>query len=145
MFREVDVAISRTRGANPDQKPIREIEALFVDQIGRAKRFIYAENQYFASRKIGRAILERLAENDGPEIVIVNPKSAQGWLDGTAMSPARARLLRVERPGCHLSDPRDLPSAGRQGQRPATLAEFECEEEHLAIGRGNFWGARGGR
>ena len=95
MFREVDVAISRTRGANPDQKPIREIEALFVDQIGRAKRFIYAENQYFASRKIGRAILDRLAENDGPEIVIVNPKSAQGWLDGTAMSPARARLLRA--------------------------------------------------
>jgi hypothetical protein len=59
--------------------------------------------------------------------------------------PLEFRRQRVERPGCHLSDPRDLPSAGRQGERPATLAEFECEEEHLAIGRGNFWGARGGR
>ena len=95
MFREVDVAISRTRGAAPGQKPIREIEALFCDQIRRAKRFIYAENQYFASRKVGNAILKRLGEKDCPEIVIVNPKTGQGWLDDTAMSPARARLLRA--------------------------------------------------
>lgn len=95
MFREVDIAISRTRGAAEDKKPIREIEALFIDQIRRARRFIYAENQYFASRRIGEAILDRLAEDDGPEIVIVNPKSGQGWLDDTAMTPARARLLRA--------------------------------------------------
>ena len=95
MFREVDVAISRTRGAAPGQKPIREIEALFCDQIRRARHFIYVENQYFASRKIGEAILERLGETDCPEIVIVNPKSGQGWLDDTVMSPARARLLRA--------------------------------------------------
>ena len=95
MFREVDVAISRTRGASEPQQPVREIEALFIDQIRRAKRFFYAENQYFASRKIGQAILERLAENDPPEFVIVNPVGGQGWLDDTAMTPARARLLRA--------------------------------------------------
>lgn len=95
MFREVDIAISRTRGACEGQEPVREIEALFIDQIRRAKRFIYAENQYFASRKIGEAILKRVAQKDCPEIVIVNPKSGQGWLDDKAMSPARARLLRA--------------------------------------------------
>jgi phosphatidylserine/phosphatidylglycerophosphate/cardiolipin synthase-like enzyme len=95
MFREVDVAISRTRGAAPGQKPIREIEALFCDQIARARRFIYAENQYFASRKVGEAILKRLGEKDCPEIVIINPESGQGWLDDTVMGPARARLLRA--------------------------------------------------
>ena len=104
MFREVDVAISRTRGACDGQKPAREIEALFVDQIGRAKQFIYAENQYFASRKIGEAILDRLQRKDCPEIVLINPKSGQGWLDDKVMSPARARLLRAirkaDRNGC---------------------------------------------
>jgi phosphatidylserine/phosphatidylglycerophosphate/cardiolipin synthase-like enzyme len=95
LFREVDIAISRTRGASPPQKPLREIEALFVDQIKQAKRFIYAENQYFASRKIGQAILDRLAERDPPEIVVVNPRTGKGWLDEAAMSPARARLLRA--------------------------------------------------
>ena len=40
---------------------VREIEALFLEQIARAKRFIYAESQYFASRKIAEAIAERLS------------------------------------------------------------------------------------
>ncbi len=48
---------------------VREIEALFVDMIARARRFVYAENQYFASRAIAEAIAERLAEPDGPEFV----------------------------------------------------------------------------
>ncbi len=94
-FREVDVAISRTRGACDGQEPLREIEALFLDQISRARRFIYAENQYFASRKIGQAILDRLAEPDCPEFVIVNPESGRGWLDEATMGPARAHLLRA--------------------------------------------------
>jgi phosphatidylserine/phosphatidylglycerophosphate/cardiolipin synthase-like enzyme len=97
MFREVDVAISRTRGAHTEVEPLREIEALFVDQVRSAKRWFYAENQYFASRKIAEAIIERLAEPDGPEFVIVNPSSGRGWLDEEAMSPARARLLRAVR------------------------------------------------
>ncbi len=70
---------------------MREIEALFVDLIGRARRFVYVENQYFASRAIAEAIAERLAEPDGPEFVLVNPKRgrrlARGGGDGRR--PAR--------------------------------------------------------
>ena len=94
-FREVDVAIARTRGQYDEVKPIREIEALYVDMIRGAKRFFYAENQYFASRVIAEAIAQRLKEADPPEFVIVNPRSGRGWLDEEAMSPARARLLEV--------------------------------------------------
>jgi phospholipase D1/2 len=92
-FRDVEVAIARTRGAVDGGDPVREIEALYVDMIAGAKRFVYAENQYFASRVITDAICKRLAEPDGPEFVIVNPKTSQGWLDDEVMSPARARLL----------------------------------------------------
>jgi phosphatidylserine/phosphatidylglycerophosphate/cardiolipin synthase-like enzyme len=80
-----------------DQKPVFEIESLYLAQIARAKRFIYAESQYFASRKIAEAIARRLDEPDGPEIVIINPTSAQGWLEPLAMDTARARLVQALR------------------------------------------------
>ena len=94
-FRDVDVAIARTRGDTDDEKGLREIQALYVDMIRGAKRFVYAENQYFASRVIAEAIAKRLQEPDPPEFVIVNPRSGQGWLDDEVMSPARARLLET--------------------------------------------------
>lgn len=93
-FRDVEIGIARTRGEHGDMPEIREIEALFVDMIARARRFVYAENQFFASRVVAEAIGKRLAEADGPEFVIVNPKSAEGWLEEEVMDPARARLLQ---------------------------------------------------
>lgn len=93
-FQQVDVAIARTRGGSPYGRAIREIEALFVDQIARANRIVYAENQYFSSRVIAAAVIKRLSDPDCPEFVIVNPKSAGGWLEHEAMSPARARILQ---------------------------------------------------
>jgi phospholipase D1/2 len=93
MFEQVEVAISRTRGAHHGLAAIRENEALFVDQIASAQRYIYAENQYFASRRIGEAILKRLSGPGCPEIVIVNPVTGMAWLDDEAMSPARQRIL----------------------------------------------------
>ena len=92
-FRDVEVAIARTRAAIDGREPVREIEALYVDMIRGARRFFYAENQYFSSRVVTNEICRRLAEADGPEFVIVNPKTSQGWLDDEVMSPARAELL----------------------------------------------------
>ncbi len=95
MFRDVDVAVARTRGAYKGAAAVREIEALFLDLIAGARRFVYAENQFFASRAIGQAIAARLAEPDGPEFVIVNPRKVEGWVEEEVMSPARARLMRL--------------------------------------------------
>lgn len=94
-LRNVDVAIARTRPAFRDDLEIREIEQLFVDLIAGAERFIYAENQYFASRRIAEAIAMRLSEPLGPEIVVVNPATSSGWLAEAAMGSARATLLKV--------------------------------------------------
>ncbi len=96
-FHDVDVAISRSRPTLPKLEPIREIEALYLDMIAAAKRFIYAESQYFASRRIAEAIARRLDEPDGPEIVIINPLTANGWLEPIAMDSARARLFEALR------------------------------------------------
>ena len=96
-FRDVDIAIARTRGEYEDEECVREIEALYVDMIRQAKRFVYAENQYFASRVIAKAITDRLQEDDPPEFVIVNPHSADGWLEDAVMSGARAELMEAIR------------------------------------------------
>lgn len=94
-FRDVEVGIALTVPEMTGQNPRHEIEALYVDLIARAKRWVYAESQYFASRKVAEAIAARLAEPDGPEFVIVHPTSAQGWLEPVAMDSARARLVEA--------------------------------------------------
>jgi phosphatidylserine/phosphatidylglycerophosphate/cardiolipin synthase-like enzyme len=96
-FRDVEIGIARTRPEMPDAPAIHEIEALYLDLIARARRRIYAESQYFASRRIAEAMARRLAEPEGPEIVLVNPVSAQGWLEPIAMDTARARLREALR------------------------------------------------
>jgi len=96
-FTDVEVGIALTVPEMAEQEPRHEIEALYVDLIARAKRWFYAESQYFASRKVAEAIARRLAEPDGPEFVIVHPTSAQGWLEPIAMDSARARLVEALR------------------------------------------------
>lgn len=92
-FENVSVGISRTLPAMDDHENVHEIEALYVALIRRAKKWIYAESQYFASRLIAEEIAQRLHEPDGPEVVVINPTTADGWLEPVAMDTARARLL----------------------------------------------------
>ena len=99
-FEDVEVGIARTRAAWRGREAVHEIEALFVEHIARAKHFIYAESQYFASRAIAEALAQRLAQPDPPEIVLINPKSAEGWLEQAAMDGARVQL-------CHAIGARD--------------------------------------
>ena len=103
-FRDVSVAICRSRpeGDGNGGAPVREIEATYLALIARARKYIYAESQYFASRRIAEAIAHRLEEPDGPEIVLVNPFKSQGWLEPVAMDTARARLYgALEHLDCH--------------------------------------------
>jgi phosphatidylserine/phosphatidylglycerophosphate/cardiolipin synthase-like enzyme len=95
MFRDVDVAIARTRSAYDDLPAVREIEALYLDMIAAARRFLYIENQYLTSATIAAALAQRLAEPDPPEIVLVMPRTADGWLEQKAMDAARLKLVRA--------------------------------------------------
>ena len=49
MFRDVEVAISRTRAEYDGRPELREVEALWLDMVKNARRFLYIENQYFTS------------------------------------------------------------------------------------------------
>lgn len=100
-FTGVPLAIARSQPDWAGDEPIREIEHLYLSLIARATRWIYAESQYFASRRVAEAIARRLAEPEGPEFVIVNPLEAEGWLEPIAMDSARARLFEA----LHERDP----------------------------------------
>ncbi len=94
-LRNVEIGLARTLPGMPDQDAINEIERLFLHQIAGARRTVYIESQYFASRKVAEAIAARLQEENGPEFVIINPVTAEGWLQAVAMDTARARLMKA--------------------------------------------------
>ena len=96
-FDNVRVAISRSMPGYGDSRPVLEIERVYLDLIARARRFVYAESQYFSSRRIAEAMASRLEEADGPEFVLINPVSSHGWLEPIAMDTARARLFEALR------------------------------------------------
>jgi phospholipase D1/2 len=97
LLTDVDVAISRTAPEYEDRGAVREIEALYLEAIARARRVLYIESQYFAARRIAEAMAERLRRPDAPEIVVVNPETAGGWLEEAVMGASRARLLALVR------------------------------------------------
>ncbi len=93
-LRQAGVAIARTLPAYREETEVREVEQLYLDSIQAAKRFIYIENQYLTSSRVGDALAERLAEEDGPEVIVVGPEETGGWLEQHTMDVLRARMLR---------------------------------------------------
>jgi len=96
-LRDVNVGVARTLPALPQRAEVREIEALDLTAIAAARDVIYMENQYFAARNIAEAIAARLREQDGPEVVIVLPRSSESRLEQESMDSARERLVRLLR------------------------------------------------
>lgn len=91
---DVHVGIARTEPAFEGSPGIREVEALHLDAIAAARRSIYIENPYLSSEAVGAALIARLQEENGPEVLIVTPKSSSGGLEESTMDVVRARLLR---------------------------------------------------
>jgi phosphatidylserine/phosphatidylglycerophosphate/cardiolipin synthase-like enzyme len=138
-FDDVDVAISRSQPDHGGLAAILEIEELYLALIARAERRIYAESQYFASRRVAEAIARRLAEPDPPEIVVINPVTAQGWLEPIAMDTARARLVAELRRRDHAGRFRLYHPVTRGGEPIYCHAKVMVVDEAVVrIGSSNF-------
>lgn len=94
-LRNVDVAIARTVPQLLDRREVREVEALNLAAIATARRTVYVENQYLASRTIVEALAARLREDEGPDIVIVLARRGNNPLERGTMDSARHRLIRL--------------------------------------------------
>ncbi|WP_345773742.1 phospholipase D-like domain-containing protein [Azospirillum endophyticum] len=91
---EARIGISRTVPATGNRPAIRESEALTFAAIAAAEHIIYLENQYFASARVAEALARRLAEPDGPEVVLVVSMESPSWFDRMAMDTPRSVALR---------------------------------------------------
>ncbi len=91
---DAPVAIARTYPQYNGQDEIQEVEQLLLDAIAAARETIYIENQYFTAHKIGEALDKRLAEDRGPEIIVVLPQQTVGWLSQKSLDVLRERLLK---------------------------------------------------
>ncbi|OBK13647.1 phospholipase D-like domain-containing protein [Mycobacterium asiaticum] len=94
VLRNVDVGIARTLPELDGRAEVREVEALNYAAIAAARRVIYLENQYLASRDLVDALSGRLREDNGPEIVIVLPRCSESPLEQQAMDSARHLLIQ---------------------------------------------------
>jgi len=114
----VAVGIARTEPAFAGRRSVREVEALWIAAVRAARRHIYIENQYLTAQAVREALAERLGEPEGPEVVVVSPRTCSGWLEETTMGVLRARwvqrLREADRFGrLRLYCPR-LPGAERE-------------------------------
>lgn len=90
---DVDVAIVRTEPAWKGGRMVTEIRDLTLAAIAAAKDTIYLENQYFTSPLVTEALAARLAEPDGPEVVLISTGQAPSWFDRLTMDRARGAMI----------------------------------------------------
>ena len=123
----VDVGIARTLPPRGELPAVREVEKLYLDMIAAARRTIYIENQYFTAPRLAAALEKRLAEPDGPEVVLVLRLLSHGWLEEATMHVLRTRLIQK------------LQQADRHGRfrvyypHVPGLAEGKCIDVHSKV------------
>ena len=93
-FTRITVAIARTEPPESDRAAINEIETLYLDAISSAKDYLYFESQYFCSDKITDALARRLREEDGPEVIVINPFASPNSAEDIAMNIPRNRMIQ---------------------------------------------------
>ena len=94
-FQGVEVGFSRTMPGWRGEPEVREIERLHLAGIASARRCIYMENQYFTSPLIAAALARRLAEPDGPEVVLIGTEHSPSYFDQATMDHTRVRFIET--------------------------------------------------
>jgi len=94
VFSNAEVGLSRTAAAWRDYPEVRECEALHLDAIAQAKDCIYMENQYFTSPVMASALAARLADSNGPEVVLISTEHSPSYFDRATMDKTRSVFIR---------------------------------------------------
>jgi phosphatidylserine/phosphatidylglycerophosphate/cardiolipin synthase-like enzyme len=90
---DVEVAVARTIPAWRLDHSVEEIRRLNLAMIASARDLIYLENQYFTSPLVAEALAARLAEPDGPEVVLISTGHSPSWFDRLTMDRARTAMI----------------------------------------------------
>ena len=138
------VAIARTEPVfGSRRRGCQEALRLTLDALGSARRHIYIENQYFASRSIGKLLCRRLQEPEGPEVVVVTTRSSHGFLERVVMGENRNRLIRrlrrADRHGrLRIAYPVVPRADGSEQEVVVHSKVVVVDERFLRVGSSNF-------
>ncbi len=90
---DAPVAIVRTEPAWRGRELVQEWQALTFRSIAEARRCLYLENQYFTAPDIAEAMARRLAEPDGPEIILISTERSPSYFDRFTMDRTRSMVI----------------------------------------------------
>jgi phosphatidylserine/phosphatidylglycerophosphate/cardiolipin synthase-like enzyme/uncharacterized membrane protein YdjX (TVP38/TMEM64 family) len=139
---DIDVAISRTEPAFNGNGGVHEVRQLHLDAIAAGRRFLFFENQYFTSGMIAEALAARLAEPDGPEVIVISPQTQSGWLEEATMGVLRARAHRSLKAADHYGHYRmycpRLPGLAENHCLNVHSKVFAIDDEVFSVGSANL-------
>jgi len=142
---DAPVAIIRTEPAWHDHPLVEEWKALTLRSIAMAERTIYLENQYFTSPIIAEALARRLADADGPEIVLVSTEHSPSYFDKITMDRARSSAVRRLREADVFGRLRMLSPHTAHGKAIIVHAKVTIVDDRLVrIGSANLNNRSGG-
>ena len=142
---EVDVGIARTVPKWKKQAEVDEIRQLTLASIAEATDTIYLENQYFTSPLITEALAARLAEPDGPQVVLISTGHAPSWFDHLTMDRARGAMIWRLRAADVFGRFRAFWPATKKGHTVIVHSKTSIFDDRLArVGSANLNNRSGG-
>jgi phosphatidylserine/phosphatidylglycerophosphate/cardiolipin synthase-like enzyme len=130
-------------GIDEDDQPVVQIRDVYADAIRAAERLIYIETQYFTSRTIAAALVERLSDGSRPPltVVVVLPKEADSTKEAFALGEAQSMALGTleETARAHGHAVFILCSCCERGQPTFVHSKLLLvDDEFLSVGSANL-------
>ncbi|MHB8111056.1 MAG: phospholipase D-like domain-containing protein [Syntrophorhabdaceae bacterium] len=93
--RQVAISRTETRSIVPAKTPVLEIRQLYCDAIYAAENIIYLENQYFSSRVIYDALVDRMrdAQRNRLQIILILPREAHALFEKISIIRTQTWML----------------------------------------------------
>lgn len=91
-FENIEVAVARTVPRTKSAPAIREIRNIYLEEISKAEKSIYIENQYLTSLDIATALNQRLKEIPDLNVLIVSSDHPRGFMEHKAMWSGRVKF-----------------------------------------------------
>ena len=98
-FEQIEIGIARTLPAADGEESVQEILRMYLDEISKAERFIYIENQYLTCPEIAKALNEQLKNRPELRVLIVSCDHPRGFMEHKAMWTGRVKLCDLVREG----------------------------------------------
>lgn len=93
-FEDEPLGLARSMPAWQGRERVAEAPNLTRDLLKAARRSLYIEAQYLSAAYVADILEQRLAEPDGPEVIIVVSLMAHSMLERLVMGANRDRLIR---------------------------------------------------